>query len=430
MMKKIGLDIKHFINRNLGNAIKNISCSLHYYSKKSLLGRCLYAMNNAVLRCASFVPFEIINHSFYAQMHPSSSVTPIVTDRIGYTGMLTYGLEPLEKDLIPVAMGDIYVAKHANVRIQGNSDFILNVKEKLIINDFCYNMSDRYVMFDGILLRMKDNVAVLRNKGGQKINRRLKSGIMISGKFSRNYYHEMYEILSKLLILDKICVPNNVPLVVDQIVWKVNTFKNIFEALNTSGREVILIGEKEVIEFDTLYYISAVNFISPHYKDISAPDHLLDFVFDRDLTLRLRDKLLVHKSDIKTPERIFITRKNTNKRNYNEAEVYKLLENYGFETVAPETYNFYDQMALFNNAQYIVGGSGAAFTNLLFCKDGCRVICFRAIRNYSPIFSTVANFVGVKMRYLTGVSCNEANMHADYIIATEELKKIIEHNED
>lgn len=429
-MKKISLAIKHFINKRIGNAIENVSCSLYYFSKKNCFGRCLYAVNNMILRCVSFVPFEVVGHHVYANSHTTSSIMPILTNRTGYTSKLSYELEPLENDLIPVQMEDVCVYKHESVRIQGDSNFILNVKEKLAINDFCYNMSDRYVMFDGLLLRLKNNVAVLRNNGGARKCRYLKSGIMMSGKFSCNYYHELYEILIKLLVLDRVSIPDDVPLVIDEIVMKVDSFKKIFKILNVTQRDVITVGKKEIVEFGTLYSLSAVNFIAPHYKDIADQDHLFGFIFDCDLTLQLRDKLLLFKSDITTPKRIFLTRKSTNKRHYNESEVFEVLREYGFEIVAPETYTFYEQMALFNNAEYIVGGSGAAFTNLLFCHSGCRVICFKALRNCSPIFSTIANSVGVKMRYLSGISNNTVDLHADYIISTNKLKKMIDHNED
>ena len=35
------------------------------------------------------------------------------------------------------------------------------------------------------------------------------------------------------------------------------------------------------------------------------------------------------------------------------------LKNMGLKLLLPETYTFCEQMALFNNADYIVGGSGA-----------------------------------------------------------------------
>lgn len=429
-MKKILLEIKHSINKRIGNAIESISCRLYYHSKKNSWGHCLYAMNNMVLRCVSFVPFEVVSHHVYAKSHLTSSIIPLITNRVGYTSKLTYELEPLKKELISVPMQDIFIYKHEGVRIQGNSDFILNVKEKCVINDFCYNMNDRYVMFDGLLLRLKNNVAVLRNDGGIGKCRYLKSGIMLSGKFSCNYYHELYEILIKLLVFNRINISKDAPLIIDEIVMKIDSFKKIFEILNETQRDIITIGEKEIVEFGTLYSLSAVNSIAPHYRDITDPDHLFGFVFDCHLTLQMRDKLLLFKSNLATPKRIFLTRKSTKKRHYNEFEVWGILKEYGFEVVAPETYTFCEQMALFNNADYIVGGSGAAFTNLLFCHSGCKVICFRSIRNYSPIFSTIANIVGVKMRYLAGISDSTVDLHADYIVSTDKLKKMIDYNED
>ena len=72
-MKKILLEIKHSINKRIGNAIESISCRLYYHSKKNSWGHCLYAMNNMVLRCVSFVPFEVVSHHVYAKSHLTSN---------------------------------------------------------------------------------------------------------------------------------------------------------------------------------------------------------------------------------------------------------------------------------------------------------------------------------------------------------------------
>lgn len=423
------LEIRHLVNKRIGNIIENVSYKLCNYSKINNWGRCLYAINNIFLRFVSFVPFEVVSHHVYVKSHLTSSIVPVITNRIGYTSKLTYELEPLKRELIPVQMKDIYVYKHEDVRIQGNSDFVLNIKEKHVINDFCYNMNERYIMFDGLLLRLKKNVAILRNKGGIKKCRYLKSGIMISGKFSSNYYHELYENLIRLIILERVDIPEDVPLIVDEVVIRIASFKEVLGILNEARREIIVIGKEEIIEFGTLYSFSAVNFIAPHHKDIADPNHLFGFVFDHNLTLQMRDKLLLYKSDITTPKRIFLTRKNASKRCYNELEVFDLLKEYNFEVIAPEAYTFCEQVALFNNAEYIVGGSGAAFTNLLFCHKDCKVICFRSIRTYSPIFSTIANIIGIQMRYLAGASDCIVDLHANYIVSTDKLKKILDYNE-
>lgn len=81
MMKKILLEIKHSINKRIGNAIESISCRLYYHSKKNSWGHCLYAMNNMVLRCVSFVPFEVVSHHVYAKSHLTSSNIKVTSNR-------------------------------------------------------------------------------------------------------------------------------------------------------------------------------------------------------------------------------------------------------------------------------------------------------------------------------------------------------------
>jgi len=42
----------------------------------------------------------------------------------------------------------------------------------------------------------------------------------------------------------------------------------------------------------------------------------------------------------------------------------------------------------------------------------------------------IANIVDVKMRYLAGISDSTVDLHADYIVSTDKLKKMIDYNED
>ena len=46
----------------------------------------------------------------------------------------------------------------------------------------------------------------------------------------------------------------------------------------------------------------------------------------------------------------------------------------GFELVATELLSFKEQVRLFSEADIIVGPSGAAFANIIFCQPGTKVI--------------------------------------------------------
>lgn len=120
--------------------------------------------------------------------------------------------------------------------------------------------------------------------------------------------------------------------------------------------------------------------------------------------------------------------KASGRRKFNEAEVIDVLQNFGFETVFPEELSFSEQISLFSHADFIIGGSGAAFTNLLFCNTSCKVIIFA--KNTLPFsgFSTIASFVGFDLVYLTESSSygeKNDNLHDSFVINTNKLIELI-----
>ncbi|MEG1586938.1 MAG: glycosyltransferase family 61 protein, partial [Bacteroidales bacterium] len=373
----------------------------------------MYQVWSGLLNKFGFAPYKVIDAGSYIQIHRGTEIKTLVTGRIGYTTHPVYNNDPDDRKLIPQAMSDLACYCYRGVKLHGDSDFIIDIDSDFVVNDFCRDMDKRFRYYDGATLRVKNNWAILRYDGRRE-DRHLSDGIMLSGRFSSNYYHQMYELMIRLLLLDKAEIPESVPLIVDEIVFRVESLTHIFNNLNSSGRKVITIGSKEVIGFDQLYTFSGVNQIPPHTRKI-RDIVCTNVVFDLDLTLAMRDRLLVIGSTRQFPRRIFLTRKNTSHRHFNENEVFSLLQGYGFESVAPEEYSIEDQIALFHNAEVIVGGTGAAFTNLLFCSYGCKVICLQHIIADSSIFSTIARVVGVEMRYCTQGN-KTANVHGNFVI--------------
>lgn len=79
-----------------------------------------------------------------------------------------------------------------------------------------------------------------------------------------------------------------------------------------------------------------MNSIAPHYRDITDPDHLFGFVFDCHLTLQMRDKLLLFKSNLATPKRIFLTRKSTKRGIIMNLKFGEYLKNMGLKLLLPK----------------------------------------------------------------------------------------------
>lgn len=384
--------------------------------------RMLYAWVKALLRCIPLTPYKLTDHATFTLGHPSSSQVVLDANRVGHTSKLVFGLRDESFALLPSAIPDIRLSRHEGVRIQGNSDFVIVPSEQVVINDFGFNMDPKYANVDGALLTQKDNLALMRYDG-RRVDRMLHSGIMLSGKFGLNYYHELYEILIKLLLLEKVAIPTDVPLIIDEVVLRVPSFKQVFECLNQSGREVLTIGSKEIVDFDTLYCFSAVNMIPPYKVDFKD-DGLNDLFFDLKWTLQMRDRLLTFRSQRAFPKRIFLSRKSSKNRQYNEEEVISMVSTFGFSVVCPEEYDLFDQMALFQSAECIIGASGAAFSNLLFCSEGCKIICFVSRELNIPAFSTIAYALDCPMRYCLGTP-DSKDLHAGYTVDLNMLEQML-----
>jgi capsular polysaccharide biosynthesis protein len=99
-------------------------------------------------------------------------------------------------------------------------------------------------------------------------------------------------------------------------------------------------------------------------------------------------------------ELIFFVREN-DRREFNQTEIENIAIRHGFRLVNMEKLSFREQVELMFGAKVIVGASGAAFSNILFCQKGARVLSWLLpeFKGFSS-FSNLAQAVGADMRYI------------------------------
>jgi hypothetical protein len=82
-------------------------------------------------------------------------------------------------------------------------------------------------------------------------------------------------------------------------------------------------------------------------------------------------------------ERIYVSRRAAGRRRVvNEDEITPVLSRFGFQTVRMEELPFQDQVKVMSRARYVVSNHGAGLTNMLFMKDGARVLELRHVSDY------------------------------------------------
>ena len=98
--------------------------------------------------------------------------------------------------------------------------------------------------------------------------------------------------------------------------------------------------------------------------------------------------------------RLYLSRKHDGHwRTTNEPEVERFLGERGFETVAPGTLSFREQIELFGQAEIIVG-TGAGLFNLVFAPPGAKVLQFQEARHIVHALWTAASAMGFDYHYV------------------------------
>lgn len=123
--------------------------------------------------------------------------------------------------------------------------------------------------------------------------------------------------------------------------------------------------------------------------------------------------------------RLYVKRpEGSRRRVLNEDAVLDVLGLYGFCVVAPETMSANEQVELFSGAGVVIGVSGAALTNTIFCNPRTKVLTLMPNRGEEYFFWDIANVAGLEFSIMFGVMNGEdLGCHSDFSIDTAVLKK-------
>jgi hypothetical protein len=176
-----------------------------------------------------------------------------------------------------------------------------------------------------------------------------------------NYFHWMVDGISRLLLakqyhaiddFDHFLVPK----------LKYDFQRQSLIALGIPNSKIVEIDVLECVRCDSLVVVTA-----PRGTGSSVPPGWLIDGF--------RKALLPGETAVKKGKRIYISRRDAGGRKFtNEDEIVTCLEALGFEAVQMSEYDFNEKIALFADAEVVVGLNGAGLTNVMFCASSVVVI--------------------------------------------------------
>lgn len=240
------------------------------------------------------------------------------------------------------------------------------------------------------LLRHSTTVAVIKRRRTKKWDC---DAVVADAAAPHNFYHFTFELLPKLIRTARTS-PASVVVVPESAA----SHAVHLQLMEATGCQVTTLAENQRHQFR-----SAVMMPAPHQSALNLTRGMLpkkgDYTYDRPSVVALRS----------TAERaavgpgsshgtyVFLARP-AGQRAYNQDDVVEVALARGFTVAYPHAMSLADQLETFQDADVIVGPSGAAWVNLIHCKPGTRAISWLP-RHFSEFsaYTRLAEAVGVEM---------------------------------
>lgn len=151
------------------------------------------------------------------------------------------------------------------------------------------------------------------------------------------------------------------------------------------------------------------------------------------------DEIAAHfdRSTKDTPRRILISRESRktwrNMLNY-EAVRIMLVSDYGFEVVAPEHLTLEEEVAIYANAEIVVGAEGAGMYGAVFSRPGSIYLTLCDEDYVMPILGTLAHIRNIDIGYVFGESMRADSDiprrlpygHADFVVDIDRVEQAVQ----
>ena len=263
---------------------------------------------------------------------------------------------------------------------------------------------------------------VVIKKGTPKLKKKINGKVfsLVQGASGNNYFHWMFDILPRLIILEKVYQLSEIDyFYCPQIKpWQLQTL-SIFK-----------IKEDKIINSNYYRHILADKVLAvshPWYQKgriLNEAKNLPSWIIDE-----ISSRFDVYAKKFKCNDKFFIDRRES-KYNHcqiiNDEDVKTYLKKRGFAVYRVGELNFFEQVYLFQNAKMIIGAHGAAFANLIFCKPNTKVLDIIPENHPNTVDATIGKFKNLNFEFVrTKKLSDEKKLAGDIFLPIDEIEKFL-----
>ena len=234
---------------------------------------------------------------------------------------------------------------------------------------------------------------------------------------NNNYFHWMFDILPRLIILEKFYNLNDINFFYCPQIkpWQLSTL-SIF---NIGNDKLINSNLHRHIQADKILAVS-----HPWYSKgliLNEAKNLPSWIINE-----IAFKFEKYGKKFECNDKIFIDRRES-KYNHcqiiNDEEIKTYLKRKGFAVYKVGELNFFEQIYLFQNAKIVIGAHGAAFTNLIFCKENTKVLDIIPENHPNTVDETIAKVKNLNFKFIRTKELNEKErVNGDIFLSVNEME--------
>ena len=278
-----------------------------------------------------------------------------------------------------------------------------------------------YQQVSGELKNAEENIVLTKgtSRVKKKINGRVLS-LVQGASGNKNYLHWVFDILPKI----KLC-SEHYPL--KQIDFFYAPSLQNFQKQTLS---ILDIDENKILNSNTNRHIEARELIV-----VDHPWYHKGFILNEVEFLPtwiihwLRDIYLKCAKQFENNEKIYIDRTESEFKHcqiQNDNEVFNFLKEKGFSKYRTGELSFFEQIYLFNNAKFIIGAHGAAFTNLAFCEPNTNIIEIKPSTHPNNVSKRISQINNLNYRLIKTKELDEnQKKFGDIYLPIKELEQCI-----
>jgi capsular polysaccharide biosynthesis protein len=249
---------------------------------------------------------------------------------------------------------------------------------------------------------------------------------------AQNYAHWLTEILPRIALFCSRPEFAHVPLLIDD-----NLPQSMLQSLHLIAgehRRIFTLGRGIAVKVKKLHVVSVTGYVPFGFRSPSDTKdrhgQFSPFALNC-LRQMILESTTTEKPASEAPKKIFIQRNSTHRSLVNQPRVMEFCVQHSFECVSPETLSFTDQVRLFSNAEAVIGATGSAFANIIFCSPSCKITILIGDHPETPYgyWVNIAAAVGARVRYVLGQSDApiSGGIHRDFSISEQKIVSLIEH---